>query len=223
VQTYPHAAFEGFAKTSHDFMNEHAELVSAADLFICAVADWKAEFELNFRQRSREIDATILYAWTEPNACAGHAVLLFSGGPCLQCGFEVSGESKLRVTEWPNEKKEQTEPACGAVFQPYGPIELLGTISTAAGLALDGLLKNVTTAVHRVWAGPERLLLDAGGTWSTQWMNGDPNRSKGAFQEERAWEKDPQCGICGAGTGLASQLFTRSDNPPNVSSSALPS
>jgi len=90
-----------------------------------------------------EIVAPILYAWTEPNACAGHAVLIFPGSPCLQCGFSVSGDCKLQVTDWPGEKKLQTEPARGAVFQPYGPIELLGTISVAASLALDALLEEL--------------------------------------------------------------------------------
>jgi sulfur-carrier protein adenylyltransferase/sulfurtransferase len=222
-KAYPHAQFEGFAMASHDFLKKHPELVSAADLLVCAVADWKAELELSLRQQSGEIGAPVLYAWTEPNACAGHAVVLFPGRACLQCGFEVSGESKLRVTEWPEGKKEETEPACGAIFQPYGPIELLGTISVAARLALDALLKKVSVPTHRVWAGPERLLLDAGGVWSAQWINGDPNRRKGAFEEERVWEKDPRCGVCGGGEKLARRSFTRSDSPPNVSLSAPPS
>jgi hypothetical protein len=93
-------------------------------------------------------------------------VLIFSGGACLQCGFSIDGESKLRVTEWPKEATEQREPACGAVFQPYGPIELLGTVSAAAGLALDALLKKVTAATHRAWAGPQAWLTGAGGAWS---------------------------------------------------------
>ncbi len=221
-KAYPHARFEGFESTSHRFLAEHPELVAKADLIICATADWKAELELNLRQLGGELAAPILYAWTEPNACAGHAVLIFPNSPCLQCGFSLSGDCKLQVTAWPGEKKQQTEPACGAVFQPYGPIELLGTISVAASLALDALLGKVKAATQRIWAGPESLLTEAGGIWSKEWISGNMERGKGGFQEERVWERDPLCDVCG-GSDPAIRLSSKSDNPNNVSSSTLPS
>ena len=221
-KSYPHARFEGFDSTSHRFLAEHPELVAKADLIICATADWKAERELNLRQYCGEIAAPIIYTWTEPNACAGHAVLIVTGGPCLQCGFSASGDCRLQVTDWPRDTKEQTEPACGAVFQPYGPIELLGTISIAASLVLDVLLGKTTVAKHRVWAGPESLLSDAGGTWSEEWINGNLEQSKGGFQEERVWERDPLCDVCG-GTDTVIRLSSKSDNPNNGLSSTPPS
>ncbi len=222
-KAYPHASFEGFDSTAHCFLTEHPELVAKADLIICATADWKAELELNLRQRDREIPAPILYAWTEPNACAGHAVLIFSGSSCLQCGFSPSGDCRLQVTAWPGEKKQQMEPACGAVFQPYGPIELLGTISVAASLALDALLGRVKAATQRIWAGPESSLADAGGIWSKEWINGNMERAKGGFQEERVWERDPLCDVCGGGSDPVIRLSSTSENPNNVSSSTPPS
>jgi sulfur-carrier protein adenylyltransferase/sulfurtransferase len=221
-KAYPHARFEGFDSTAQCFLAEHPELVAKADLIICATADWKTELELNLRQRVGEIVAPILYAWTEPNACAGHAVLIFPGSPCLQCGFSLSGDCKLRVTAWPGEKKQQMEPACGAVFQPYGPIELLGTISVAANLALDALLERVRAATHHIWAGPLSSLTEAGGIWSKEWINGNMDRGKGGFQEERVWERDPLCDVCG-GSDPVIHLSSKSENPNNVSSSTLPS
>jgi molybdopterin/thiamine biosynthesis adenylyltransferase len=221
-KNYPHGHFEAFPVTSQKFLAEHPELARSADLMLCATADWTMELDLNIRQTAGEIAAPILYTWTEPNACAGHAVLIFAGGACLQCGFTTSGDSKLQVTEWPQERKQQMEPACGAVFQPYGPIELLGTISAGASLALDGLLGKATAATHRIWAGPESLLSDAGGTWSKEWINGNMERSKGGFQEERVWERDPLCDVCG-GSDPAIRLSSKSDNPSNVLSSMPPS
>lgn len=221
-KAYPHAQFEGFDSTSHRFLADHPELVAKADLIICATADWKAELELNLRQRCGEIATPILYTWTEPNACAGHAVLIFPGGPCLQCGFSTSGDCKLQVTAWPAEKNLRTEPACGAVFQPYGPIELLGTISVAASLALDALLGKVNSATQRIWAGPESLLTSAGGIWSKEWIDGKIERNKGGFQEERVWERDPSCDVC-CGSDPAIRSSSKSDNPNSVSSSTPPS
>ncbi len=221
-KAYPHARFEAFEMPSQRFLVEHPDLISTANIIICATADWKSEQELNFRQLAGEIAASIVYTWTEPSACAGHAVLVFSDGPCLQCGFSALGECRLQVTEWRKEKKQQREPACGAVFEPYGPIELLGAISAAASLALDGLLNKVKLATHRIWAGPESLLFDAGGAWSKQWLNEKMERSKGGFQEDRTWEKDPLCDAC-RGNDTAAPSSLKSDNPNNASSSILSS
>ena len=52
-----------------------------------------------FRQGAGEIAAPILYTWTEPHACAGHAVVIFSSGACFQCGLSIYGDSKLKVTD----------------------------------------------------------------------------------------------------------------------------
>jgi len=221
-KAYPHAKFEGFDSTSQSFLVDHPYLVAKADLIICATAEWKAEGELNLRQRCGEIAVPILYTWTEAHACAGHAVLICPGGPCLQCGFSSSGDCKLQVTAWPVDKQEHTEPACGAVFQPYGPIELLGTISVAASLALDALLGRIITATQRIWAGPESLLTDAGGVWSKEWINGNMERNRGGFQEERVWARDPLCDVCGGNDPMI-RLSSKSDNQNNVSSSTLPS
>ena len=220
---YPHAKFQGFPLTSHDFVTQHSEILKAADLVICAIADWKAELELSLRQRSGEFTAPLIDVWTEEHACAGHAVVVFPTGACLQCGLETSGRSKFPVTKWPQGNTERVEAACGAIFQPYGPIELLATVATAAGLALDVLLGKVIRATRRISAGPKRLLIEAGGDWSEEWINGDLNRSKGAFEEELVWERDPKCVICGDGIEFERHSLTKSENPPSVSSSTLPS
>jgi len=220
---YPHSEFRGFQLSSHDFLRQHPDLIGRADLIICAVADWKAELELNLRQRSGEVLAPVLDVWTEEHACAGQAVVVFSAGPCLQCGFDIYGRSKLPATKWSPGSTERTEAGCGANFQPYGPVELLGTVGLAAGFALDVLLKKVVRAARRVWVGPERLLLEAGGSWAAGWIIGDANRSKGAFQEEFVWERDPECVICGEGAESDSHSLTKSENLPNGSSSPRPS
>lgn len=221
-KAYPHATFEGFDSRSQSFLVDHPELVAKADLIICATADWKSELELNLCQRSGEIATPIIYTWTEPHACAGHAVLIFPAGPCLQCGFSTSGDCNVQLTVWPGDDTLQAEPACGAVFQPYGPIELLGTISVSASLALDALLGKAKSATHRIWAGPEPLLTDAGGNWSNEWIDGKMERNKGGFQEERIWERNPSCDVCG-GSAPVTRSSSKSDNPNSVSSSTPPS
>ena len=206
-RSYPHAEIRGFKLSYTEVQLKEASLLADADLIICATADWEMESLLNFQHAQGEIAAPVLYAWTEPHACAGHAVFLPSSSPCLQCGMTLQGEARISITVWPRGTETRSEPACGAFFQPYGPIELQGTISLAASLALDGLLGRVQQAVHRVWAGPHSLVVEAGGGWSDAWLNGHLEREQGGVQESWAWGKDDLCPVCsGNGTGAASLL-----------------
>jgi molybdopterin/thiamine biosynthesis adenylyltransferase len=219
-RSYPHAEIRGFDLSYEDFFSKEPQFLAEADLIICATADWEMESLLNIQRVHGEITQPILYTWTEPHACAGHAVLLPDASPCLQCCMTLSGKARTTVSVWPHNSSEtRSEPGCGAVFQPYGPIELQGTISLAASVALDSLLgKTQRAAIHRVWAGPRALLVEAGGDWSDAWRNGYPERENGGLQAEWIWEKDDVCPVCnGSATGgvSSSKLETQS----NVSSS----
>jgi hypothetical protein len=138
----------------------------------------------------------IVYGWTEPHACAGHAVAIAGGGGCLQCGLTDTGQPLLRLTQWPDGSVLRQEPACGAVYQPYGPVELAHVVALVAELALDSLLGAVTTSVHRIWAGRRRLLEMAGGTWTAAWIEIARDRLDGGFVHERPWPASAACGEC---------------------------
>jgi hypothetical protein len=216
--SYPHAEIRGFGLCYEEFLSTEAQILAEADLIVCATADWEMESLLNLQRVHGEINSPILYTWTEPHACAGHAVLLPFVSPCLQCGMTLRGEARAEITKWRRDTETRSEPACGAVFQPYGPIELQGSISMAASLALDSLLGIIKQSIHRVWASPHALLVEAGGDWSDTWRNGHPEREKGGIQEDWAWEKDDLCPVCSAsatGAALPSGLET----PNNVLSS----
>jgi molybdopterin/thiamine biosynthesis adenylyltransferase len=203
-RSYPHATIRGFGIFYEELALRNFNIISRADLVLSATAEWDAESFLNLQHVRGELSAPILYAWTEPHAAAGHAVVLRAASPCLQCGMTTHGEAKFKVTDWPNGSETRNEPGCGAVFQPYGPVELQGTISLAASLALDSLLDKFDGAVHRIWAGPSTLLQDAGGKWSKIWVNEHPERESGGIQVQLEWSKDELCPICGErGTGVA--------------------
>ena len=99
------------------------------------------------------------------------------------------------VTEW-GDAGPSREPACGAVYQPYGPIELSWVTAAAAALALDCLLDKISRTTHRIWVGPKGLLEGAGGSWNTSWVRERQGREDGGFLEERTWPKDTMCSIC---------------------------
>jgi molybdopterin/thiamine biosynthesis adenylyltransferase len=202
-ENYPHHRIEGFIGNLQKFLAENAG-ASTADLIICATADWNMERVLNLEHVHGVITTPVLYAWTEPHACAGHALFLRGTRPCLQCGFTLGGEMKHPVTKWPSgAPHHRSEPACGALFQPYGPIELMGTVSVASSLALDALLGNTASATHRIWAGSRTLLHQAHGDWSDDWLQEHPDRIGGAFQEDSDWINDDSCLACGPHTHLS--------------------
>ena len=115
-------------------------------------------------------------------------------------------------------------PLCAFALSPSTVNCGLRTLRRALSLAypwgkLDRMPK-ITLAKGE--AGPERLLVGAGGAWSEEWIMGDANRSKGAFEEEFVWERDPKCAICGDGTESRRYSPTKLESLPNTSSSAPP-
>jgi hypothetical protein len=112
----------------------------------------------------------------------------------LECGFEDVGTPRLRVCEWKSPTILQ-EPGCGAVFQPYGPIELTHVIALIAELAMDCLLGAVENPTHRVWVDRRRRLVETGGTWTAAWTKIAGTRLDGGFLHEGAWAAS-ECRVC---------------------------
>jgi hypothetical protein len=182
----PHIIARGFSDRLEDVLLSTPDILSDADLIVCATGDWGAEAMLDAWHDANGRLAPIVYGWTEAHACAGHAVAILAEGFSFRDGFDATGLPILPVTDWPVATQLQ-EPACGAVYQPYGPIELQGTVTAVAELALDTLLSEVQTSTHRIWAGRQRLLAQAGGRWSAQWLQQSGNRTEGGCLIERPW------------------------------------
>jgi molybdopterin/thiamine biosynthesis adenylyltransferase len=195
-RSFPHSHFGARKDKLERVLEDSPELLRDRHLILCATGNWSVESLLNTWHLDEREVLHIVYAWTEPNACAGQAVAIRQGSSCLQCGMSPRGDAKLTVTSWPESSKLLHEPACGAVYQPYGPVELTWTTALTSSLVLDCLLGKVSESTHRIWAGPRALLRDAGGTWSPHWIGGKAERECGGFQEDRAWGRDANCAVC---------------------------
>lgn len=168
------------------------------DLIVSAIGDWATEASLNEWHRV-ERQGPIVYGWTEAHACAGHAVASLQPNGCLQCGFSADGTPRVRVTDWPMGSTVKQEPACGAVYQPYGPIELGHIVSVIAETAIDCLLGTIKTSVCRTWVGSRSLLESAGGSWNSDWLARAGGREEGGFILNWEWPRLPTCVECGLG------------------------
>jgi molybdopterin/thiamine biosynthesis adenylyltransferase len=171
-------------------------LLRSSDLIVSTMGDWTAEGGLNEWHLIHKRHPAMVYGWTEAHGCAGHAVAIAGRGGCFQCGFNEKGDQLLRVTKWPNGPTEKQEPACGAVYQPYGPVELGHIVAMIAELALKCLLDPPTQSTQRIWAGRRSLLETLHGDWTEEWVKIARDRIDGAFMEERLWPNSSSCIEC---------------------------
>jgi len=184
---YPHATFTPFA-TNAETVIANPALLMASDVVVSTMGSWRAEGRLNDWHVREDRPLPIVYGWTEAHASAGHAVVIAKDGGCLRCGVSRTGVPTFRVSSWPEGGSgAMEEPACGAHYQAYGPIELGYINSLIAEAALDCLLDKPTTSTHRIFAARRSLMDRAGGSWSPEWIAAYPERGDGGFVVERPW------------------------------------
>jgi hypothetical protein len=162
----PHVSVDHHVADLATVLREHPDVLAGADLIITATGSWAADSELDAWHGASDRRVPILYGWTEAHACAGHAVLVRADAN-LRSGFDATGLPHLRVTEWPD-GSERHEPACGAVYQPYGAVELAFINAMISELSLDALLDIRSLSTHRIWTTAAERLHLLGGRWSRE-------------------------------------------------------
>jgi molybdopterin/thiamine biosynthesis adenylyltransferase len=194
-RSYPHIEVEAYPTCWEDLPGGLVAPEFRSDLIVSAIGSWASEGMLNEWHVLNGRQSPLIYGWTEPHACAGHAVAITNATGCLECGFDDAGAPRLRVCCWDSETTLQ-EPACGAVFQPYGPVELAHIIAMIAELGVDCLLGTVATPTHRIWIDRRRRLTELGGRWSPEWTVLAGDRMDGGFLYESPWTASGTCRVC---------------------------
>jgi sulfur-carrier protein adenylyltransferase/sulfurtransferase len=208
-ENFPHLSAEYHNCSWEEASRKELGLPDDGQLILCATGNWSVEAALNARQQAEGRRVPIVYGWTEAYACAGQAVAVAGGGGCLECGMTEVGVPRLRVTDWNGATTEQREPACGAVYQPYGPVELSHTNSLIAEASLDVLLGRVARPTHYVWACREAFLRECGGAWSEEWRALPEYQPAGGYAVVRDWPQNPQCLACGNSYSLDAAIPRR--------------
>jgi len=194
---YPHVlAARAFDEHWESVAARTPEVLTETDLIVSTIGGWAAEAALNAWRMDRGAIPATLFGWTEPYGVGGHAVALVGSTACLACGLSVWGEPVLSVADWPNGAGLRGEPACGVMFQPYGPIEASHVTALVAEAAIDMLLGRASQPFHRIWAARKDVLDRAGGVWSERWTAACDSSVPGGRVLERPWEGDPTCPIC---------------------------
>jgi len=193
---YPHLNIEAHAQGLHQVLQINPELLKEAELIVAATGSWSAENALNRWHMDNSRQQPILYAWTEAHACAGHGVVIASEEGCLQCHIGRTGEPSFKVVEWPDGgDASEEEPACGAHYQPYGPIELAYVTAMLSDLALDCLLNQPSRSFNRVIVASPGRIERLGGRFTENWLSSHDPIEFGVRMVERAWPIGP-CAAC---------------------------
>ena len=194
---FPHLQIESRACSLQELLHNDPRLLEAAELIVAATGSWGAESTLNRWHVEQGRPSPILYCWTEAHACAGHAVAIVREGGCFQCHIGRTGSPSFKVVEWPDGgDASQEEPACGAHYHPYGPVELSHVTAMISGLALDCLLNLPSRSVNRVFATSQRRIDELGGHWSTKWLDERGEDETGMRTIDRLWPQT-NCPACG--------------------------
>lgn len=173
-------------------LRQHDDVLTGCHLIVSATGSWSADSRLDAWQETTGRRVPVVYGWLEAHASAGHALLIDSLKGGLRLGFDRTGLPYFQVTAWPGSAPVRREPACGAAYQPYGPVELGFANSLIAELSLDVLLGEVTSSTHRIWVGPCKRLVQVGGEWSAVWREDSGFREEGGFIFERPWPTEAE-------------------------------
>ena len=194
---FPHLQIDGRACGLHHLLQSDVELMEAADLIVAATGNWSAENALNRWHVEHGRPRPILYGWTEAHACAGHAVAIAGEGGCFQCNIGRTGAPSFKVVDWPDGGDgSQEEPACGAHYHPYGPVELNYVTATIGDVALECLLSPPAHSFSRVFATSQRRIDELGARWSDEWLAEHGNDDRGIRTIDRPWLRT-NCSACG--------------------------
>ncbi|MYC59054.1 MAG: ubiquitin-activating enzyme [Gammaproteobacteria bacterium] len=194
---FPHLRIESRDCYLQDLLQNEQEVMENADLIIAATGNWGAESQLNRWHVEQNRPKPIVYCWTEAHACAGHAVTIVGEGGCFQCHIGRTGSPSFKVIDWPGDRNGSLEePACGAFYNPYGPIELSYVTAMISDVALDCLLNPPTHSVNRVFVTSKHRIDELGGQLSSEWEVESNTELVGMRVFDRPWLKT-SCLACG--------------------------
>jgi molybdopterin/thiamine biosynthesis adenylyltransferase len=119
----PHLNVEALPRDVREILRTDAAALMPADLSIVAVANLAVERLMNRLARSLNLGITS-FVWVEPNAIAGHAVIIPPKAlGCFECLVKPTGSVNCSVLDKP-EAFTRVDAGCRGSFVPYGGIDL---------------------------------------------------------------------------------------------------
>jgi len=177
-----------------DWVVSAREELSDYDMILCSIGDWPQEVHLTDFFQSNGSNVALFYAWLEPHAIAGQAVLLPAASPCFCCGFDTKANAHRQMSEW-DEPTSRAIPLCGGQYQPYGIGALSGHAAAIAGFALRYLSGEIGEPAHFLRSAGDPTPL--GGRWRDWWSKECGETDLNYRVRTLPWRKQPDCPMCG--------------------------
>ncbi len=190
---FPHATFRSSPEFWQRLVRDKSELLTSADLIISTIGSWGHEGELNEWLTTQGWPTPCLFAWSEPNAVAGHAVLIGKESGCFACGLSQFGEYLSPIIEFSKPTLRPT-PACGGFFQPYGASSISAIAGMTAELAVGFLCERIDVGRHHMIAASEDAINLVAGSLSENWLASSAGKNIAAAD----WAARLDCTVCGS-------------------------
>jgi sulfur-carrier protein adenylyltransferase/sulfurtransferase len=189
---FPHAKFTSNSERWQRLVRDKPEMLTRTDLIVSTIGSWGHEGELNEWLSSQGWPSPCLFAWSEPNAVAGHAVLIGKESGCFACGLNQFGEYLSPIIEFSKPTQRPT-PACGGFFQPYGASGISAIAGMSAEMAIGYLCERIDVGQHHMTAASDDAVNGAAGSVSENWLSLSGGKSFAATD----WAARSDCAICG--------------------------
>lgn len=152
---YPHLEIEAIDKAAQD-----APESLAGDLVICTSANPACEAFLIQRLDDGALSSLML-AWSEPHALAGHSAHSAGSPTVLQALFR-EGRCTEPATEWPKSQSVPL-PGCGASHLPGAGNRVRLIAALVVEHAVDVIIGDTGIAEHRLWVAASAIVESLGG------------------------------------------------------------
>ena len=194
---FPHLRrIEGYPISWQMLYERQPSIFTEATLIVACLGDWSEDGQLSEWQAREHRFPAIVYGWLDEFGVAAHAVALTPTSPGLSCILDPDGALRIPESLWEGDGLVQAEPACGTLFQPYGPIDVAHAEALTSRLCIELLTGIIQPPRHRVYAGSTAQLNEAGGEWSPHHLKFRPQGFDGAFEYERPIMACGQCLAC---------------------------
>lgn len=197
---FPHAIeIKGYPTDWQTVYSQEPAVFEQSTLIVACIGEWGADGQLGEWMTRRPRTQTTVFGWLDEHGVASHALALKSGTPALSCVMNSEGSLRIPETLWEGGARVQSEPACGTLFQPYGPLDVARAEALVSRLCVEVLTAKVEVPCHRVYAGSTAQLSEAGGDWAPEHRKHRPPGFEGPFEYQRPLAPCGRCAACRAG------------------------
>ena len=155
---YPHLEVEAVDKKVQAVADRLSQMEN--DIVVCTSANPEAETFL-IKQLDQGNISSLLLAWCEPHALAGHSAHS-SGAPYMLQTLFQQGRCIEAATQWP-ESQTVPLPGCGASHIPGAGNRIRLIAAHIVEHAIDVLVGNYGRGEHRIWVSASQVVESFGG------------------------------------------------------------